>query len=1027
MISDNFKKLNNIFGWTSFSIAALVYILTLEPTVSFWDCGEYIATSAKLMVGHPPGAPLFQLIGNFFALFAFGDPTKVAYMVNMASALSSAFTILFLFWTITHLSRKVVVGKGADLNKKALTVIFGSGFVGALAYTFSDSFWFSAVEGEVYAMSSFFTAMAFWAILKWENAMDAEDSRADRWLIFIAFLIGLAIGVHILVFLTIPAIALIYYFKKFEYSRNGFIWANIASIGVLGVVFAVIIPVMLQLFGKLEIFFVNTIGLPFDSGTIAAVFILIGLTWFGVRYARQKNQPVIATAVLSIAYIMIGYTSFITLAIRSNANPPIDENNPEDALSLLAYYNREQYGDWPKIYGQSFNAELDASEPFVDGKPVYYRDEEAGKYLISNDGKSSVRNFDPRYEGFFPRMWSDDPGHVQNYISLMGIKDKKARPSFGQHFRFFMNYQIGHMWFRYFMWNFAGRQNDEQHRYELTKGNWLSGIEFVDKAHLGPQKNEPEHFKKNKARNTYFLLPLILGLIGMWFHFKADWKDGWAVMMFFLLTGVAIVIYTNHKPFEPRERDYAFVGSFYVFAIWIGLGVHALFDFLKEKQQNAQMAMLLSVACLVAVPGLMAQQNWDDHDRSGRTTARDIAKNYLDSCAPNAILFTNGDNDTFPLWYVQEVEGYRADVRVVNLSLLNTDWYIDQMRRKAYDSDAVPFGFEWDQYKQGTRDVLYFRDIGIGDKRWKAEDFMQWVKSDDPKTRFRAMGSNDLQFYPVKKIRVNIDKQAVIANGVVEPEDYDKIVDFIDWDFRSNALPKRDLMVMDLITYNDWTRPIYFSITVGGNSKAYFHLDEYFQLEGLAYRFVPIRNANAGQGVEFGRVKTEIMYDNLMNKFTWDNMNDPDLYLDETNRRLSYNFRNIFGRLGSALADEGQNAKAIEVLDYCQEQVPSEVFGYNYFIFPVIEAYYKAGATEQAAEIVNGFADHLDAELEYFQSFKGNWRKDIQPDMQASMQYYSMLMQMVRQYEILGKGVQMQDHPFYQRFSQTMGPLSGQI
>lgn len=1023
MIPDNFKKINNLLGWASFFIATVVYILTLEPTVSFWDCGEYISTSAKLMVGHPPGAPLFQLIGNFFALFAFGDLTQVAYMVNLSSALSSAFTILFLFWTITHLSRKIVVSKGGELDQKNMNIIFGSGLVGALAYTFSDSFWFSAVEGEVYAMSSFFTAVAFWGILKWENALDAKDTRADRWIIFIAFLIGLAIGVHILVFLTIPAIGMIYYFKKFEYSKNGFYIANVASVGVLLIVFQVIIPVILKFFGFMEITFVNSMGLPFDSGTIAAVILLAVAIWLGVRYAHKKEKPVIATVILSVAFIVIGYTSFVTLAIRSNANPPIDENNPEDALSLLAYYNREQYGDWPKLYGQSFNAEI---EEFTDGKPTYYRDEEAGKYLISNDGRESVRKFKKEYIGFFPRMWSDDPSHVQNYISIMNIKDRNARPSFGQNFAFFMNYQIGHMWWRYFMWNFAGRQNDEQHRYELTKGNWLSGIGFVDNMHIGPQKNLPDHFKANKARNTYFLLPLILGLIGLWFHFKADWKDGWAIMMFFLFTGIAIVVYTNHKPFEPRERDYAFVGSFYVFAIWIGLGVHALFDLLKNSQQNARNAMVISAACLVAVPGLMAQQNWDDHDRSGRTTARDIAKAYLDSCAPNAILFTNGDNDTFPLWYVQEVEQYRTDVRVVNLSLLNTDWYIDQMRRKAYDSDAVPFGFDWSQYVQGTRDVLYFRDIGVGDKRWKAEDFMTWVKSDDPKTRFKAMGTKELQFYPVKKLRVKVDKQAVIDNNVVEPKDYDKIVDFIDWDFKANALPKRDLMVMDLIAYNDWKRPIYFSITVGGNRKAYFYLDEYFQLEGLAYRFVPIRNPRAGQNLEFGRVQTDIMYDNLMNKFAWDNMNDPALYLDETNRRLSYNFRNIFGRLGSALADEGKNEKAIEVLDHCMEQIPTEVFGYNYFVFPVIEAYYKAGANEKANVLVNDFADDLDQELEYFQQFKGENKKKIQPDIQESMQYYQMLMQMVRQYEVVGGTDKLLEHPFYQRFETAIRPLSGQ-
>ncbi len=1027
MISASYKKYNNLFGWIAFLVAAITYILTIEPTVSFWDCGEYIATSAKLQVGHPPGAPLFQLIGNFFSLFALGDNTQVAYWVNMASAMSSAFTILFLFWTITHLSRKIFAMGGKTLDATNQWVIFGSGMVGALAYTFSDSFWFSAVEGEVYAMSSFFTAVAFWAILKWEDALDEGDARADRWIIFIGYLVGLAVGIHILVFLTIPAIGLIYYFKKFKYSRNGFILANILSVVALGLVFAVIIPLVLSTFGKTEIFFVNTLGLPFDTGSIFTVLLLATLVYLGVRYARKSGRPIIATAILSITFIVVGYSSFVTLVVRSNANPPIDENNPEDALSMLAYYNREQYGDWPILFGQSFNADLDPSEPFIDGKPVYYRDEEAGKYLISNDGKGTVRNFDPKFTGFFPRMWSDDPEHIKNYKAIMNIRNDKARPSFGQHLGFFMDYQIGQMWWRYFMWNFAGKQNDEQNRYELTKGNWLSGITLLDEMRLGPQSNLPSHFESNKAYNRYFLLPFILGLIGMYFHFKGNWKDAWAILLFFFFTGIAIVVYTNHKPFEPRERDYAFVGSFYVFAIWIGLGVHGLYNFLKEKRQTKATAMALTLVCALAVPGLMAQQNWDDHDRSGRYTAREIAKAYLDSCAPNAILFTNGDNDTFPLWYVQEIEGYRTDVRVVNLSLLNTDWYIDQMRRKAYDSDAVPFGFDWQQYKQGTRDVLYYRDLGRGNERWKAEDFMNWVKSDDPKTRFRALDSKDLQFYPVKKIRVQVDREAVIANKVVEPEDYDKILEYIDWDFKSNILPKRDLMVMDLITYNDWSRPIYFSITVGGSSSAYFHLDQYFQLEGLAYRFVPIRNPARTQNGEFGRVQTTVMYDFLMNKFPKGVMNNPEVYLDETNRRLSYNFRSIFGRLGSALAEEGRFKEGIEVLDFCSEQIPEESFGFNYFVFPIIEGYYKCGEMTKGRALVDAFANSLDEELLYYQQFKGDKRKAIQQDMSIASQYYTMLMQMVQQYEIKAANQnQLDANDFFQRYQNAVGAL-GQI
>ncbi len=1026
MNHSNFTKLNNLLGWGVFLVAAVTYTLTLEPTVSFWDCGEYIATSAKLQVGHPPGAPLFQLLGAFIAQFALGNVTQIAFWVNMLSALSSAFTILFLFWTTSRLALKVYVLQNRAIDQTALTVVFGSALVGSLAYTFSDSFWFSAVEGEVYAMSSFFTAIAFWAILKWEEAMDFNDDRADRWIIFIAYLIGLSVGVHILVFLTIPAIGMIYYFKKFKYSLNGFIAANIMSVVALALVFSIIIPFILSMFGKIEIFFVNSIGLPFDSGTLFTVLLLAGAVYGGVFYARKVDKPIIATAVLSIAFIVIGYSTFVTLVVRSNANTPIDENNPEDALSMLAYYNREQYGDWPVLYGQSFNADLDPVQPFKDGKPTYYRDEEAGKYLVSNDGKESIRNFDPAFMGFFPRMWSDDPEHVKNYQAIMEIKNTRVRPSFGQHFGFFMNYQIGQMWWRYFMWNFAGKQNDEQNRYEPTKGNWMSGISFFDEARLGPQKNLPQHFKNNKGRNFYYLLPFILGLIGMYFHFKNHWKDAWAVLLFFFFTGIAIVLYTNHKPFEPRERDYAFVGSFYVFAIWIGLGVQGIFYFLKEQFQTRTNALLIGLLCLVGVPGLMAQQNWDDHDRSNRYTAREVAKAYLDSCKPNAILFTNGDNDTFPLWYIQEIEGYRTDVRIVNLSLLNTDWYIDQMKRKAYDSDPVPFGFTWDQYKQGTRDVVYYREIGRGNERWMADDFMKWVKSDDAKTRFRAPGGKDLPFYPVKKIRVPVNRQAVLANKVVEPEDEGRILDYIDWDFKSNYLPKRDLMVMDLITYNDWSRPIYFSITVGGSSSAYFHLDRYFQLEGLAYRFVPMINGNNGRGADFGKVQTNIMAQNLLEKFPKDFMNNPDVYYDETCRRLSYNFRNIYARLANALIDEGQVEKAIEVLDFCQQQVPNDIYGYNYFIYPVIEAYYRSNKPEKAREMINAYADQLDEEIAYYQQFKGVKRKGINQDLQISGQYYTMLMQMVQQYEIKTQNPNvLEQNDFFQRYKQAVGGIGG--
>lgn len=1043
----NYKKLNNAIGWAVFAIATAVYILTLEPTVSFWDCGEYIATSVKLQVGHPPGAPFFQMLGSFFGLLAFGDTTMQAYWVNIMSALSSSFTILFLFWTITALAKKLAL-KSGDLDQGKMAAIFGAGAVGALAYTFSDSFWFSAVEGEVYAMSSFFTAAAFWAVLKWEEAVDT-DPYANRWLLLIAFMVGLSVGVHILVFLTIPAIGMIYYFKKYPNpTRNGFIIANVASIGVLGLVFAVLIPLLLKVLGKTEIFFVNTLNLPFNAGTITVFLALCGLIYWGLNFTKKKNLPLWNQAILGVVFLIIGYSSYIMLAVRSNANPPIDENNPEDALSLLDYYNRKQYGDWPVLYGRYYNAELDRAKPFLDDTPTFVKGYAVmdgkreiiafreiweaedfikksgqnytidGKYIMSNDGKLSKPNYASSHVGFFPRLWSDDPNYVQNYIQYADLKrDDKNPPSFSENFKFFWRYQFGDMYWRYFMWNFSGRQSDEQFRGERTKGNWITGIPFIDEIRLGPQKNLPKFIKNNPGRNKYYLLPLILGLIGLVYHFKKDNKDAWAVLLFFVFTGLAIVMYTNHKAFEPRERDYAFVGSFYAFAIWIGLGVVALYEMLKQHMRKPNTAILISGLCLVLVPGIMAKENWDDHDRSNRYVARDIAKAYLDSCEPNAILFTNGDNDTFPLWYVQEVEGYRTDVRVVNLSLLNTDWYIDQMKRQTYDGAPVPFSFNWHQYKQGTRDVVYFQDKGVKG-RWLVDDFITWLKREDDGVKMRDMAGRRLIYYPVKNLRLPVNKEQVLANGVVSEADSANIVDFIDWDLNTGLLTKRDIMVIDLIANNNWTRPIYFSITVGNSPKAYFWLDQYFRLEGLAYRFVPVMREKRNQGLDFGEVGTEIMYDNLMNKFEFGNMELPDVYLDETARRSIYNMRTIYGRLSLALSAEGKTDKALAVADLAMEKMPTEKFGYDYFIFMLIDAYYTAGNTEKARQIVNGFAEALDEELEYYKQFKTNRRKEVAGEIDGALQYYQFLAQTTQEKESRAPVTQqaIEQNDLYQRF-----------
>jgi hypothetical protein len=1012
-----YKKINDLTGWVVFLVATIVYVLTVEPTTSFWDCGEYIATSVKLQIGHPPGAPLFQLLGAVFALFAFGDWTQMAYWVNIMSALSSSFTILFLFWTITAMGRKIAESRG-ELTEKSLLPIMASGVVGALAYTFSDSFWFSAVEGEVYAMSSLFTAMAFWAIFKWEREMDSNP-KANRWLIFIAYVVGLSVGVHILVFLTIPAITVIYFFKRSEkVDAWTFIKANVVGVIILGLVFAVLIPFVLNMFGKLEIWTVNSLGMPFNTGTFLSTILLFGFFVGGLYYTAKTRKIHWNTAILCVFFILLGYSSFITLAIRSNANPPIDENNPEDALSLLSYYKREQYGDLPLLYGQYFNAQLDRNRPYTDGKPTYERSDEEGRYVIVNDGKLSVPNFDSRYKTFLPRMWSPEPRHAENYRKISGMAPDQEIPTFGQNMKFMFSFQFGYMYWRYFMWNFAGRQNDEQGYLDLTRGNWISGIPFVDSMRLGPQKNLPYYMATNPARNSYYLLPLLLGIAGLIFHFKNNNKDAWAVTLIFLFTGLMVLVYTNQRPFEPRERDYAVVGSFYAYAMWIGLGVYALIDWLQRKYKHAMLPIGVSAACLLFVPGIMAYENWDDHDRSNRYTARDIAKAYLDSCEPNAILFTNGDNDTFPLWYVQEVEGYRTDVRVVNLSLLNTDWYIDQMKRKAYDAPPVPFTFEREQYVQGTRDGIYFMERRGAGNMWDIDRFINtWVKSDHPQTRAKSQGGREIQFYPVKKLRVKIDRDAVIKNGVVDEADYDRIVDehIIDMS-NSSMLSKRDIMVLDLIAHNQWDRPIYFSITVGSSPKDYFWLTDYFRLEGLAYRYVPIKNPTEVQGYNYGFVDTDRMYDNLMNKFAFGNAKDPRVYLDETNRRMASNFRNIYARLGLQLALDGEKEKAVEVLDRIMEEMPEHNFPFNFFIMGVIEAYYQAGALEKGRALVDTFADRLESELRYYQKFSGAKRKALGSEINQASQYFQYLVSVSARFE--GGQQNIQNSDLFKRYQQ---------
>jgi hypothetical protein len=1027
----NYTKLNNIIGWIVFVLAAIVFTSTIEPTASFWDCGEYISTAYKLEVGHPPGAPLFQMIGRVFSLFAFGDVMKVAKMVNIMSALCSAFTILFLFWSITYIAKKFIV-KGLEMTKAQGIAILGSGFVGAMAYTFTDSFWFSAVEGEVYAMSSFFTAIVFWSILKWDA--EEEEGHSNRWLIFIAYLMGLSIGVHLLNLLAIPAMVFVYYFKKFKTTNQGLLITGVISVILLGAIQAFIIPGIVSLAAKFELFFVNGIRLPFNSGTVIYFLTIITLVVVGLRYTRAKGMIHFNTAILAFAVLIIGYSSFFVLVVRSNAKTPLNENDPSDAVKLLSYLNREQYGDWPLLKGPYYNAPIDPHNPYKGGSPVYSKNAVKKTYDMISDGKESGGyNYLPEMCTIFPRMWSSQ--HARDYMQWAGIKEKSGepvtvtnnrgeqetlyKPSFwGDNIVYFFRYQLKHMYFRYFLWNFAGRQNDIQGNGGVLDGNYLSGIKAIDHFNLGPQDNLPESITGNKGYNRFFLLPLILGMIGMLYQINKDWKNALVVFLLFFFTGLAIVIYLNQYPNQPRERDYAYAGSFYAFAFWIGLGVYAIWDFIKKYMSPNLAAILTTACCTLAVPAIMGKEGWNDHDRSHRYTCRDFAKNYLNSCAKNAILFTNGDNDTFPLWYVQEVEGYRTDVRVVNLSLLQTDWYIDQMKRKAYDSDPVPFSLTSDKYVQGTRDVVYLVDKGLSGY-FTCRELVDFVASDDPAKKLAQGGSDKpLDYIPTNKMRIPVDKHKVKENGTVDPSTPDSlIVSNIDWVLNKTALMKNDLMVLDLLATNNWERPIYFAVTTGGDS--YMNLEPYFQLEGLAYRLTPIKSKNAPvKGRENMRLNTSIMYKNIMENFQWGGMDSPNIYMDENNMRMAVNLRLQMSSLAETLLEEGKKDSARKVIEKCVAVMPERNVPYDGAMYYVLGTWYQAGGGEACNTLAHRLFDIYEKELRYcFDIKRAMPSENISNQARQAASILQGLVQLSEQYK---QQDQLKD--FQQRFS-SLAPL----
>lgn len=984
----NYKLWNNILAWVAFAVAAFTYLSTIEPTASFWDCGEFIATADKLLVGHPPGAPFFMIMGRFFALFASG-PDKVAMMINAMSALSSAFTILFLYWTITHLARKLLVGNNPEkLDKGQAIGVLGAGLIGALAYTFTDSFWFSAVEGEVYAMSSLFTAAVFWAILKWDA--EADKPHATRWIILIGFLIGLSIGVHLLNLLAIPAIALVYYYRKYTPSIKGIIITLALSFALLMFIMYGIVPGTVQLASWFELMFVNAFGLPYNSGMIFFYIALAAALIFGINYTYKKGLVTANTGLTFLTVILIGYTAFAMVLIRANAQPPMNQNDPKDAFSLYSYLNREQYGDRPLVYGQYYSAPV--VDQVMDGK---VRAQKNGKYEVVDQKPKYV--YDERFETLFPRMYSPQDRHIEEYKKWARIKGTQiktkdgmvVKPTYAENLRYLFSYQMNHMYWRYFMWNFSGRQNDQQGHGDKLKGNWISGIHFLDDMRLGGDSSKlPDSIKNDKSRNTYFMLPFILGLLGIFYQIKKGekrhYENLFIVGALFVLTGIAIVIYLNQYPLQPRERDYAYAASFYAYSIWIGLGVLYLSELLS-KALKSEYAAVGATAIALVVPGILAAENWDDHNRSGRYMCRDFASNYLESCAENSIIFTNGDNDTFPLWYAQEVEGIRTDVRVCNLSYLQTDWYIDQMRKQAYKSEGLPFTLTKEQTEQGRNGVAHLIDR-TGGKPFDLNSAFKWLASDRKETK-ELPGNGRIDHFPAKSFYLPIDKDKVIAEGVVEAKDSARIIDQLDFDYsKDRFIRKNKLMMLDLIATSNWERPIYVAVTVP--SEYHIGLSNHFEVSGLAYRIMPMDTKNNSIYGGLGEINTEVMYDNMMNKFKYGGLTKENIWIEENTLRMSTNYRLNFVRLAGALYREGKLDKAKAAIEKSFEEIPSYNVPYTVMSYQLIDMLIKLKMDNKAIEVMSELQTRANQELNYYTAFDSKDKNQISEKIRENMVIY---------------------------------------
>ena len=1006
-----FKKLNNIIGWSVGIIATAVYFITMEPTVSWWDCGEYISTSFKLQVGHPPGAPLFQLIARFFTLFAGGDVTRVALMVNAMSAICSGLTITFLFWSITMLARKLWMKEDEASPWRNKITVLAAAFVGALAYTFTESFWFNAVEGEVYAMSSFFTAVTFWAILKWERVADQPDS--SRWIILIAYLIGLSIGVHLLNLLCIPAFVYVVYFKKWPKTTfKGFLLAGLASLALLWLLNMFLIPQIVNLAGKFELFFVNSIGAPFNLGTIVYFALLVGLIVWGLVYTSKRKKLIGNIAILSFMFILIGYSSFFMLVIRANTNTPINENEPKDALSMLAYLNREQYGSWPLLYGPYYNAPVSNAS---DGKPIYVKDKAAKRYVITDNKKYSQPEYPSEMKTLFPRMWSPQSRHISMYESFRknnrgvvtgekvtvrtidGTTQVINKPTFGQNLKFFISYQCNWMYWRYFMWNFVGRQNDLESQGELERGNWISGINFIDEARLGDQRNIPDCLQ-NPGRTTYYFLPLILGLCGLFWLLRKDMKSSWIIFLLFILTGLAIVVYLNQTPYQPRERDYSYAGSFYAFAIWIGFGVAALIDWIDRltKSKSFVTAVAVTLICLFAVPCVLASQGWDEHNRGGKTSARDWARNYLAQLPPNAVIFTRGDNDTFPLWYIQEVEGFRTDVRVVNYMLSSGYWYAHQMGRKVYDSEKLPLTLTPKEYDNGINEsVKVFERDEFKGVYLELKDVIDFVHSTNPKTILRYENGSTTNYIPVRTIKLTVDKEACVRNGIVPESMQDQIVDEIRWEIKDSYVYKNGLLLLDFIASNNWERPIYF--TSFSDMASVLGIDKYLHMEGLSYRFIPVEADDYYKG--YGGVYREGSYDLLINKAQWGSMNQEGVVPDRESVRNADFARQAYVRLAQSLVNHGEYEKAIETMDTYQKFFPNEKFPFGLRLYQFPEIYYICGDSLKGDDFMSKMVKNSKDKIDYYGNMEPKFVTYYKEDIDEEISILRQMQLTARQYE----------------------------